>query len=246
VQQDYNDDDVSFTGGVRTEYDYNSYYLGIGATGSITDKLIYGVELVYEGGDTLSNSFVVSGPNLVQIPQTRDDIQALAADARLDYLFNDRRKSRISGEVIIASGDDDRFSSSTNTFGGNRPNTHDRAFNAFGLLNTGLAFAPSVSNVLIVRVAALTFPLPDHSAFEKLQIGTDLFLYNKLASNAPIDEPTTDERYLGFEPDIFLNWQVTSDVTIALRYGIFFPGSGILNTDDKPRQFIGAGLTYAF
>ena len=36
-----------------TTFDYNSYYLGIGATGSITDKLLYGVELVYEGGDNL-------------------------------------------------------------------------------------------------------------------------------------------------------------------------------------------------
>jgi hypothetical protein len=70
-------------------------------------------------------------------------------------------------------------------------------------------------------------------------------MYNKLDSHAPIDEPTFDKSYLGFEPDIFINWQVTSDVTIALRYGIFFPGSAIVS-DDDPRQFIGAGVTYAF
>ncbi len=245
LQRDYNQDDESFTGGVTTDYDYNSYYIGIGSTGAITDKLLYGVECSYEGGNTLSNSFVQSGPNLVQIPQTRDNIQALAGDARLDYLLLDSHKSRLSVEIIAASGDSDRLSSTTSTFGGNKSGTDDRAFNAFGLINTGLEFAPAVSNLLALRVGAVTFPLPDHHAFDRCQFGTDLFFYCKMNPDAPIDEPTTDERYLGCEPDFFLNWQITSDITFALRYGIFFPGTAIIS-DDKPRQFIGAGVTYAF
>ena len=88
--------------------------------------------------------------------------------------------------------------------------------------------------------------MPDHSAFDRLQVGVDLFVYGKFDADAPIGEPTFDgERYLGFEPDIFINWQITSDVTIALRYGIFFPGSAIVS-DDDPRMFFGAGVTYAF
>ena len=244
LQRDYNDDDVATTGGVTTEYDYNSYYLAIGTAGAITDRLLYGVELVYEGGTNLSNSFTISGPTLVQIPQTEDQIKALAFDGRIDFLLLDRRKTRLSAELIAASGDDDRIQTSS-TFGGNRPNTADRAFNAFGLLNTGLAFAPAVSNLLALRVGAVTFPLPDHGQFEKLQLGVDLFVFNKLAARAPIDEPTFDKSYLGFEPDIFFNWQVSSDVTFSLRYGIFFPGAAIVS-DDKPRQFFGAGVTYAF
>jgi hypothetical protein len=244
LQRDYNEDDVATTGGVRTEYDYNSYYLGIGTAGAITDRLLYGVELVYEGGTNLSNSFTIAGPTLVQIPQTEDQIKALAFDGRIDYLLLDRRHTRFSAEVIAASGDDDRIQTSS-TFGGNRPDTADRAFNGFGLLNTGLAFAPAVSNLLALRVGAVTFPLPDHSQFEKFQMGVDVFVFNKLASHAPIDEATLDKGYLGFEPDIFFNWQVSSDVTFSLRYGIFFPGDAIVN-DDKNRQFFGAGVTYAF
>ena len=244
VQRDYNEDDVATTGGVVTEFDYNSYYLGAGVGGAITDRLLYGVELVYEGGTTLSNSFIVTGPVLTQIPQTEDDISAWAADARLDFLLLDRRRSRLSAEVILASGDDDRLQTSS-TFGGNAPNTSDGAFNAFGLLNTGLAFAPATSNIVIFRAGALTFPMPEHSAFDRLQVGVDLFVYNKMDSDAPIDEPTFDSSYLGFEPDIFINWQISSDVTLALRYGIFFPGSAIV-ADDDPRMFFGAGVTYAF
>jgi hypothetical protein len=244
LQRDYNEDDTSLTGGVVTEYDYNSYYLGLGVNGAITDRLLYGVEVTYEGGDTLSNSFIVAGPTLVQIDQTRDDIQALGGDVRLDYLMLDVRKTRLSAEFIAASGDSDRFSSTSSTFGGNRPDTSDRAFNAFGLLNTGLSFAPQVSNLLALRMGAVTFPMPDNSHLDRLQLGADLFLFAKTATNAPIEEPTTNDRYLGWEPDVFLNWQISSDVTLALRYGIFFPGTAIIS--DENRQFFGAGITYAF
>src|SRR6185295_17936409 len=98
VQRDYNDDDTATTGGVITNFDYNSYYLGAGIGGAITDRLLYGIEAVYEGGTNLSNSFIVSGPVLTQIPQTEDDIRAWAADARLDYLLLDHRHSRLSAE----------------------------------------------------------------------------------------------------------------------------------------------------
>ena len=48
------------------------------------------------------------------------------------------------------------------------------------------------------------------------------------ATEPPIDEVTSDDRYLGWEPDVYINWQVTSDVTFAFRYGVFFPGTAIL------------------
>ncbi len=28
--------------------------------------------------------------------------------------------------------------------------------------------------------------------------------------------------YLGWEPDFYLNWQMTSDFTFVVRYGLFF------------------------
>jgi hypothetical protein len=244
LQRDYNNDDVGFESGIRTKYNYDSNYFGIGAQGAITDRLLYGVEYVYENGKNLSNSFLINGFTLQQQDQGHTAISASAFDGRLDFLVLDRRKTRLSFEMIAATGDDDRIQTST-TFAGNKKGTADLAFNGFGLLNTGLAFAPQVSNVLIFRMGGVTFPLPDHSAFERAQLGVDLFLYNKFDADAPIDESTTNKNYLGFEPDIFLNWQITSDVTLALRYGIFFPGAAIIN-DSENRQFFGAGVTYAF
>jgi len=186
----------------------------------------------------------VQGLSLVPVPQTKNQITASAADFRVDYLLNDRRHTRLSAEAILASGDPDRGNSST-TFGGNRPNTRDTAFNGFGLLNTGLAFGPEASNLLAFRLGGSTYPLVDMPLFRKMQVGTDMFIYNKLRRNAAFDEATTDSRYLGWEPDIYMNWQITSDLTLAARYGVFIPSSSVLSHQET-RQFLYTGVTLAF
>jgi hypothetical protein len=249
IQRDYNGKNTGETNGgkIITDYSYNSYYLVAGSTGSFSDRLRYGVEAAYEFGDTLSNSFgpVIGAPGLQQLTQTRNNIRAYAADARLDYVIPDAHQSRLSLETIFASGDPDRGSTNV-TLNGNRPGTNDLAFNSFGLLNTGLAFAPAVSNIMTLRVGASTFPISGSGLFSRLQIGTDFFTYWKLRANAPIDEATTaGDQYLGVEPDLYVNWQIVSDVTLALRYGAFVPNSKAFPINDT-RQFIYGGLTFAF
>jgi Alginate export len=245
IQRDYNGKNHSDLDTISTDFSYNSYYLGTGATGSLSDRLRYGVEAAYEFGNTLSNSFTIGNGELVQVAQTRNNIRAYGIDARLDYLVQDAHQSRLSLETIFASGDPDRGSTNV-TFNGNRPGTDDLAFNSFGLINTGLAFAPAVSNLMALRVGASTFPITGAGLFSRLQVGTDFFAFWKLRENAPIDEPTTTgERYLGVEPDLYVNWQLVSDVTLALRYGAFIPNSSAFPHNDT-RQFIYGGLTFAF
>ena len=244
AQQDYNQADQRSIGFIDTEYEYNSYYVGLGSVGSLGGNLRYGVEAAYEFGGSLSTSFVVEGFSITPIEQTNDPISAWALDARLDYFFTDARQSRLSGEIIVASGDDDRGHTS-NTFNGNAPNTDDRAFNAFGLVNTGLAFAPDVSNLIALRGGYSTFPFPDTPALRRLQVGVDVFVFGKYDDDAPIDEPVGDNRYLGWEPDLYLNWQLTSDVTLALRYGLFIPNDDNFAVDEE-RHFFFGGVTFAF
>lgn len=244
-QHDWNEDDHSTVGLIETDYRYDSTYLGIGSAGALSDRVRYGVEFAYEFGRGLSNSFeIAAGGALNPIDQTDDDISAWAFNAKLDYLVNDPNQTRLSAELTVASGDDDRGSSTT-TFNGNRAGTTDGAFNAFGLLNTGLAFAPDVSNIIALRGGLATFPLPDSGVFRRMQIGTDVFVFAKYDKDAPIDEPSGTDRYLGWEPDVYLNWQLTSDLTLALRYGVFMPNDRDFANDDV-RQFFFAGLTFAF
>jgi hypothetical protein len=196
------------------------------------------------GGRSKSNSFTASGPFLTPVDQTTDDISAFAADIRVDYLLLDPRRTRITNELLLATGDEDRLHTS-DTFGGNAPNTTDRAFNAFGLLNTGLAFAPVASNLMMWRTGFATYPFPDYKPLRRLQVGIDVFVYGKANDDAPIDEPTGDNPFLGWEPDVFVNWQIKSDVTLALRYGVFFPDSENF-ADDDARHFFSTSLTLAF
>jgi hypothetical protein len=246
IQRDYNGDhDTSLNGPITTRYSYNSDYLGVGSTGPITDHFRYGIESAVELGNTLSDSSTISGQVLVPVNQTRDYIKAYATDAKLDYVPQDQHNSRFSLEGIAASGDRDRGLTNT-TFNGNKPNTPDRAFSAFGLLNTGLAFAAPPSNLLVLRAGASTFPLRDRALFKRLQVGTDLFVFGRPDSSAPIDESTVKgPSYLGWEPDIYANWQLESDVTIALRYGVFVPNPSAY-TDSVSRQFLYLGATFAF
>ncbi len=244
-QKDYNDSDPLTIGLIETDFSYDSTYIGVGSAGALSDRLRYGVEFAYEFGDSLSNSFrIAPGGALNPIDQSTDDISAWAFNVKLDYLVNDIRQTRLSTELTVASGDDDRGVTNA-TFNGNTDGTTDGAFNAFGLLNTGLAFSPDVSNVIALRGGLATFPLPDSGIFRRMQVGTDVFVFAKYDNDAPIDEPSGSDRFLGWEPDVYLNWQLTSDLTLALRYGAFFPNDRNFASDDV-RQFFFGGLTFAF
>lgn len=248
VQSDQNESEtLSTINGVAvtpTRFRYDSYYIGFGSTGSLGDNLRYGVEFVYEGGEGLSNSFDLD-TGAAFPSQTREDIEAAAMDIRIDYLLNDANRTRFTAELLIASGDTDR-GHSTNTFGGNQPGTDDTAFNGFGLINTGLAFYPNASNLAMVRLGASTFPMPQTEPFRRLQVGGELFIHHKLNRKAPIDEPTSDSNnFLGVETDFYANWQITSDLALAVRYGVFFPSSGI-ETSASVRHFFYTGLTLSF
>ncbi len=249
VQEDHNSDktyNVSL-GGVdaQSQFRYDSWYVGAGSRGNLSDKLTYGIELVYQGGSGTSSPYVVDGGVLTAVDQTIDDISAGAADFQLDYLLTDANRSRISGELILASGDNDRVFSSTNTIGGNTPGTTDHGFNSFGLVNTGLAFSPRVSNLAVARIGASTFPFPSSRTFNRLQVGGNFLIFSKLDGAAPIDEPTSSDAFLGVEPNTFVNWQITSDLSFALRYGVFFPGNTI-ETSQGVRHFLFTGLTWGF
>src|SRR5262249_44663302 len=52
IQRDYNTHDTFdiTSPPIHTRFRYDSYYLGLGSQGSLSDRLLYGLEMVYEGG----------------------------------------------------------------------------------------------------------------------------------------------------------------------------------------------------
>lgn len=257
-QQDNNKEDAStlvfsfvpgFPTPIPTRYDYNSIYWGIGSNGNILPKLRYEIEGVYQTGEGLSNSY---DPVTLNVPppvgtftQTYEDIEAWAVRGQLSYHLLDENLTKFELEAVAASGDDDRALDTSNTFGGNTSGTNDNAFNAFGYVNTGLAFAPPVSNLTMVRLGASTFPLRDSNWTRRLQIGFNAFLYGKTDTDAPIDEATSSDWLLGSEVDVYANWRLASDLVLFARYGVFFPGEAI-TADKDERHFFYTGVTYSF
>lgn len=236
-QVDYNEDGPSRPDlGFQVDHDYNSVYFGIGSTGSLWSRVLYTGEFVYEIGESQSDP--------LRGPQEGEEILAWAARGELAYLFADRNNSRAEFETIFASGDRDRLVTS-DTVGGNLAGTGDHAFNSMGFVNTGLAFAPSLSNIMTFRLGASTFPFPEAENFEQLQVGIDLFALNKLDAKAPIDEPTSRDYFLGFETDLYANYRITSDLAFSVRYGVFFPGAAVESEKDT-RQFVFLGMTLSF
>ncbi len=236
-QADYNTGTLARVGALGpVDFEYDSSYIGIGASGSIWNNWLYLGEFVYQLGESMSDP--------IRGPQTSEDINAWAARAQLTWILADRNFTRFELEGSFASGDDDRLIS-TDTVGGNLSGTNDTGFNSLGFQNTGLAFAPALSNLMAFRIGASTFPLVDVKGLEQFQIGADFFFLNKLDHDAPIEELTTSDLFLGFEMDWYVNYRVTSDFALTGRYGVFFAGDAIVG-NTEPRHFIFLGAVLSF
>ena len=116
-------------------YDYDSWYVGLGSKGELLRNLRYSTEWVIEGGRSYIDRQSILQDN------RRAAIQAWAVDAALAYLCQRPMHPTISGEYMFASGDPDRPGSPTNVIGGNRRG-NDMSFSGFGYRDTGLAPHP--------------------------------------------------------------------------------------------------------
>ncbi len=216
-------------------YGYDSVYSGIGSQGQLARYLRYSTEVVYEGGKSYGNN-VLSG---------RDPINALGFDALLGYLLPNRFQPNFDAEYMFASGDGDRRGSPIDAVGGNTSGV-DSSFVGFGYRDTGLAFAPRLSNLHTWRTGASFLPFTNRGWLRRFRAGTDWFLYAKNKATGAVSDFTVDRssNYVGWEMDYYINWQITQDLTATARYGTFFPGDAISN--DETRTFFLFGMTYSF
>lgn len=216
-------------------FDYDSQYFGLGSTGELVKSLRYETEAVYECGH---------GHGEEDMRHT--NISAWAYRAELEYLFAGPLKPRASIEYLFGSGDPDRLGSPTNTIGGNIGDHEDAGFIGFGYEDTGLAFAPRYSNLHMWRAGASFYPFPECERFERLEVGTNWYMFHKHHASAAVSDPTADVQsgYLGWEIDCFANWRVTHDFAWTARLGAFFPGAAF--DDQSTRTFMLVGMVWSF
>ncbi len=217
-------------------YDYSTRYAGIGSRGTLVLRdLSYVVELAGEWGRTYSR---------LQ-SRNQDEVCAMAFDLQLEYLFRVKTHPRLTFEYLYGSGDSDRGLSSVTTFGGNLASTRDEAFNGFGYRDTGIAYAPRISNLHMLSLGAKFLPLEDIELCRQLEVGTRVYFYMKDKNASPSSDPLSyvDAQWLGWEWDVFMNWRLTSDLSLTTRYGCFFPGAAYEDPFDSPRHFVYAGVS---
>lgn len=246
AQIDNNGDGVvNIAGLYPTKFTYDSYYAGIGSRGSLGSSWRYKAEFVYEFGQSYTSS--INPVDFSPLPQVQEDISAMAGLLGLTYLFQDPGDTRFDFELLAGSGDSDRVSSS-DTFGGNLPGSDDTSFNSLGYVNTGLALAPDIANLLCIRAGVSGSPLRGYGElFRNFRVGVDGFLFAKIDADAPISALTVrGESFVGGEVDLFLAWNIFSDLQFNVRYGLFLPGDAMPDGEDDPRQFVYVGMTYAF
>lgn len=218
------------------QFRYDSRYVGFGSTGELVDNLRYSTEWVIQRGRSYSDQRFIK----------RNRIKAWGFDHRLDYLFRHKTKPVISAEWLFASGDANRLGSPTNAIGGNRNDKTDRSFVGFGFRDTGLSFAPRLSNIHVWRLGGSFRPLPDVHAAKELELGTDWYLYYKNRSSAAVSDGLANRQsgYLGWEMDYFANYRILTDLAWTVRFGAFFPGKAF--SDRTTRTFLLTGITWSF
>lgn len=218
------------------QYDYDSFYVGVGSTGEVAPRWGYRAEWVYESGRSFGHRRFIEA----------DIIEAWAFDAELEYRFPGAHQARAAVEYLFASGDAQRRGSPTDASGGNMSGREDSGFNGFGYRDTGLSLAPALSNVHILRTGTAFYPFPDIPKFARLEVGADSFLYFKNHRRGAISDSTAPRHssYLGWELDTFANWAVSSDVAWTVRFGVFLPGDAF--DDRSPRTFFLTGITWSF
>lgn len=233
VQRDHTSEDPP---DYLQNFEYDSQYVGWGSTGELIDNLRYGTEWVLERGTSYGDKMYLH----------TDEIKAWAFDHRLDYFIRHKTKPVISGEYMFASGDPNRLGSPTNAEGGNTGDNVDNSFVGFGFRDTGISFAPSLSNLHAWRLGGTFRPLPDIEFTKDLELGTDFFLYWKNHRDAAVSDSTADLQsgYLGWEVDHYANYRIFSDLSWTVRFGTFFPGSAF--SDQTTRTFFLTGVTWSF
>jgi hypothetical protein len=251
-QRDHNENRVvsmELLPGVSVSHNYNfdSAYLSVGGSGSIGPEVLWTAEFVRETGSRYSRfEFIPSGGGVIAV-QDDSPITAYAGVMNASWVPSGiGTRPRVDGTFAFGSGDQDHLAT-VGGLTGNANGTNDLGFQSLGYIYTGLAGAPSLTNLLMLRVGASTGIAVDQRRPDALRVGMDVFLFGKQKTSAPVSLPSSPtDQYLGTEVDWKLDWRLTSDVSFTARVGLYWPGSNMPAGANVMRHFAYGGFTYAF
>ncbi len=217
------------------EYRYDSNYLGLGSVGELFRNARYYTEVSLQRGESYATGTTTK----------REDVKAYALDLGLDYFFPCHTHPRLGVEWAYGSGDDDRMSV-TNAVGGNQPDSIDTNYLYFGVINTGYALAPRLSNLQFIRVGGTLKPFQGSEHFDRLEVGCNFFEYRKDEASGAISDfrANRDHEDVGSALDFIVFWRIFHDLQLSAKYGVFYPGKAY--SSRASREFLLTSITYSF
>ncbi len=225
-------------------YIFHSNYYGFGAKGSVGKKVNYLAEYIIEQGKRHPDGL------LFFFPLPKESINAYAFNSKVEYVLGDTWKSLLSFQYMFGSGDSDRLSP-TDTIGGNEPFTSDATFVGFGHSETGYALYPMVSNLHVFRLNYSCMPFQHHETFKKMRIGASYITMSKHKRGGGIStrkQQIFNNKDVGWELDLYAQWEVYSDLLVTFKYGHYDPGNAFDSQQGMRRNldYIYIGVTYSF
>lgn len=210
---------------------YTSWYSGLQLKGVVLS------------GEYLMEAYLQNGYS--PLGSGTGSIQAFGGTARYQIQLPVFSSPGISIRYSLASGDPDRSSSR-----GAQGNTllTDTAFQAFGTLNTGLAFRPNFSNMHIIQAGLSLNPLEaGPAALRRTNIGLRYFYYMKYDKTGVVTlgEAPVASHDLGHGIDFNTVWAPFTDLSLTLNAGIFLPGAAFA-AGEPVRMTVTGGIGFSF
>jgi hypothetical protein len=217
-------------------FGYDPKYIGVGARANPIPDVHAWTEFILEDGKSYAAGTM-----------TREPIEAHAFIAGAEFLPSEWfTRPRIEVEFGLGSGDSDR-GNPTSTVNGNTPGTKDDGFLAYGYYDTGVAFAPRLANLQVLRTTASFHPFEFLDCMRDLELGASFYWFQKDKRTGGVSDAsaTLPKRGLGTELDLFANWRLTSDLLWTVRWGKHNLGSAYPNSGDS-REYLLTTFTYNF
>lgn len=217
------------------DYHYDAQYLGVGIKKEADTGFNYWLELIGETGKSYCRG-----------SREKSEIIAWASDLGLSYSAESFMKPSLSLRYSFGSGDNSRESVTETERGNVYGNDHN--FLYFGKYFAGLTLMPKLSNIHVLGCSLELSPLEKIKWFQEISMGADGYLFFKNTKRGAIsDGPATrHENEIGSEFDLFMDWNLTQNLSLGAQYGYFMPGKAYPSYTNDPERYCRFTVAYEF
>ena len=224
----------------RQNFHYNSFYSGCGFSMQPEDDWQIWSEFIQERGSGFTDSSRTS------LRETK--IRSWASVSGIQYTSQFVTHPTAGLSYARGSGDDDR-TRITNTRGGDLDGV-DKNFLYFGYYQTGYASQLRLSNLNIVKLEGSLKPLENYSFFnmQNIVLGSRYyhFFKDRSAGGVSDTEAIEDNKNIGDEFNLYINWKFYKNMLLNTRYGIFFPGEAYPEYSRDETHYFSTSVSYNF